>query len=39
MASYRFPFGRPHGPTPPKKPAGEADIFVVGVYPSACAMT
>ena len=35
MATYQFPFGRPHGPTPPQKPSGTADLFVVGVYPSA----
>ena len=35
METYQFPFGRPHGPTPPQKPSGDADIFVVGVYPSA----
>ena len=35
METYQFPFGRSHGPTPPQTPIGEADLFVVGVYPSA----
>jgi hypothetical protein len=32
---YAFPFGQPHQPTPPRRPEGNAELFVVGVYPSA----
>lgn len=35
LEPFRFPFGRVHGPTPPSKPTGKSDVFVVGVYPSA----
>jgi hypothetical protein len=30
-----FPFGRPATDRPPRVPAGDADLFVLGVYPSA----
>src|SRR6478736_3504366 len=35
-AGGRFPFGRPAGPRPPRKPsAARAEVLVLGVYPSA----
>lgn len=30
-----FPFGAESTPRPPRKPKGEARVFVLGVYPSA----
>ena len=33
--SFTFAFGCEHGHTPPCRPEGKADIFVVGVYASA----
>lgn len=30
-----FPFGRPATDRPPRVPAGDADLFLLGVYPSA----
>lgn len=31
----RFPFGRPAARRPPRRPDGPAELFVLGVYPSA----
>lgn len=31
----RFPFGRPAQRRPPRRPDGSAEVFVLGVYPSA----
>jgi hypothetical protein len=33
--SYRFPFGDPSTPRPPRRPGGACKAFVLGVYPSA----
>ncbi|MBI2708829.1 MAG: hypothetical protein HYX34_03945 [Actinobacteria bacterium] len=30
-----FPFGKPSTPRPPRIPSGKAELFVLGVYPSA----
>ena len=30
-----FPFGSPSTPRPPRRPVGDAAVFVLGVYPSA----
>jgi hypothetical protein len=32
---YRFPFGDPSTPRPPRRPAGACKAFILGVYPSA----
>lgn len=33
--THQFPFGRRHAATPPQRPSGKAEVFVVGVYASA----
>lgn len=32
---FTFPFGQPSRPRPPRRPSAEANLFVLGVYPSA----